>query len=346
MSHRASVRLCLGLATALVIQFSLSIFGQLLPEQISRESARLKQIATEIGYEDKADQDNLLQEIETLNLATQKGLEHYALHRLYRVWPMTSAYEAMKVNDKIDNKDLDGFEKHWKAAGVELTEQEKQVSLKKLATQPLLVRALGESALTQVHPLYQSSELFGQNTAPIYGRHYLGLAQGNLTFTLYCQNLNLPKPASSPALRSFAPELKKLEAQVIKDYSQPESKEFNTIYIVANVTLKQAWDLEKEKRYAGELFQLLEATRVMGFVAAKAKDPQPLADQQAQLAQWKQRLKTASGDQSLGLMFLEQAEYVQGVFSKSNNPDDLRRSTAVLEHVLPLYASLLKVKTP
>ena len=80
---------------------------------------------------------------------------------------------------------------------------------------PAAARAVGETALFQVRPFYESSLEYGRSTMPDAGLFYLGSAQAARDLARTSRTLSAPARDAAPPLRSLAPELDALEGELL-----------------------------------------------------------------------------------------------------------------------------------
>jgi len=198
---------------------------------------------------------------------------------------------------------------------------------------PAAVRAEAEAALPQARNYYDTSLEYGRATMPWSGFFYLGVAQAQRDFVAFCRTLSERTDLEAPPLRSLAPELDALEADLLKAYRPPASIDRHSEFIGASAALKEARELDAAGLRYGALLRYLQAAmRVFTLRAdAPAPDPEGLP---ARLEALDTRLRTGKVDHSIGRLYLETAQA---------NP---AFAEAIARDVLPRYFAALTPAPP
>ncbi len=210
--------------------------------------------------------------------------------------------------------------------------------------QPAAARAVGETALAQVRPFYESSLEYGRSTTPDAGLFYLGSAQAARDFVRMSRTLSVAPKGAPPSLRSLAPELDALEGELLGTYRPPVSIERHPEFIAASSTLNDARRLDAAGLRYGALLRYLQAAqRTRLLRSSPAVDPAALGKS---LREMEGRLASAKGDQSLGRIFLESAAEdlagAKGAPPGTTTPRPGAAAAAVLQDVMPRYFAALE----
>jgi hypothetical protein len=175
----------------------------------------------------------------------------------------------------------------------------------------------------------------------------MGQAQGNAAFAKFTSTVSLTKSSAAFPLRSYLPELRKLQDKTNAAFKPPRSIELHSRFIALNSTLKLAEELDAQKFYAGALYQYLEASRHFGMLDVPPLDAAQQSTLKADIAAARKKLAASKQDDSLALLFVERAES-QIAHSDGSAPsaDEWRSARVILDHVLPAYFAALKPASP
>jgi len=239
---------------------------------------------------------------------------------------------------------LDAYQAEWGKVSVRLTALDKDAHAKDWGRTPLAIRALGEAAEGRAIPLLEGGLGFATSSGPDEGLLYVGEAEGEADFASFCAALNAAG-ARTPAftLRSFLPELQKLQEKTNAAFQPPKSIELHPRFIALNSAIKLARELDASRFYAGALYEYLEATRHYGMLDARPLD----AEQKARLLrllpiEWK-KLDSAASDDSIAQLFVERAEsYVRHADGSASSEDEWRGAQVIVDQVLPAYYAAQK----
>lgn len=303
-------------------------------DTVSAEVARVKGVLLTLKLSDdetKALQDLLNQAEEAL----QSGHLYYGLFVLHAARGNVLSFEYRKLHAEIEKGGIAAFEQQWRLLGKKVAKDEQLIERKLSQARPLIVKALIERALTQVGPYYQSGRLYGLNTTVSNGLFYLGQVEANLSAALFNESLVINETKPAIKLRSLEPELKRLESEILESYRKPGAAERQLLYNRVNSTLKVAWELNAERRYAGALLQYLSAARFLLLIIPPA--PDSLDPLKAQGELWRAKLASENRDHSIGQMLLEMARFAIDRAEKSSDKEASAQAAVVLNHVLPRY---------
>jgi hypothetical protein len=283
--------------------------------------------------------------------ALDAGRRWLALQRLASVAVNLdgSAYlQQRTINQRTEAAD---FEKEWTRIGEVLQKELAPIppeSLQGIA--PAAVRAVGETALFQVRPFYESSLDYGRSTMPDAGLFYLGSAQAARDLAEKSRALSVPSKEAPPPLRSLAPEIDALEAELLATYRPPVSIERHSEFIGASSMLNDARKLDAAGLRYGALLRYLQAA--LRTATLKASPAADLSALRARLPEMTRRLDARGVDHTVGRIFLEAAE--EDLASAPSAPPGGGgappppgvTTAVVFEDVLPGYFSALEPARP
>lgn len=330
-SNRRTVR-----AGILCLLLPVNIFASQPADQIAAEISRTKQVAVAL----KIPEETAKQYQSELNNAEQylrSGYRLLGLYQLQLIQLSLMADEFRLSKSDLQKKGMDAFEQDWRRMGVELTARERRVAYRQSPRLPAAVKAMIESALTQIRPYYTSGRLYALNTTINDGLIYLGRSWASAEFALFGQQLRFTETPPPLRLRSLAPEIARLEAEVVRSYSQPGATAEQLSYIRANVTLKMAQELDREKRYYGALHQYLAAARLFATITLPEKTPS-LDELKAESEKLRVRLDSGNVDHSIGLLYWQIAQSsIDRAAEGINAEENIKRAAVIFSSVLPCY---------
>jgi hypothetical protein len=316
--------------------------AQTASDQLTGELARLRQEMKKIPDADE-EWKSIRPDIEGLLAAAEGDLkagrlytavESLGLGRHYLLASLSRQSHAALSND------MDGFLAEWTGGDHELAAGEETYRAGGWGNVPAAVRALAESELGQVRPLYHASRDYAYLTSAGTGFHYLGESRAALDFASFSRTLRFDGPAGTIAPRSVASEIQKLRARIVAAYQPPHSIDDHRDFIRVHATLKLATELDQAALYYGALYSYLRALRVFSVMEGQwASAPPPdAAHLRNAAAGAAARLEAAGIDNSIGALFLQQA---QRAIEKTQAPEgsaaDSRTAAALLDQVLPAY---------
>jgi len=341
-------RLHLALLLSVVLAFSAA--AQDAKSQLKAEIGHLKQSLQEkpLKNPDFPDiQSMVTGAVNSASEALDSGNLYLALERLLQAEDLF--HGARAVVDKTDSvkSSFPAFETEWQKASQNLNALNAEARKKDWRFSPLAVRALSETAEGRSIPLLEGGRGFASSTKPADGLFYIGQAQGEAVFAKFTAALLLTGNSSSFPLRSYLPELQKLQEKTNAAFKPPASIDLHARFIALNSALKLAEELDSQKLYAGALYQYLEATRHFAMLQAPPVDAAQQSVVKANLAAALKKFAASNQDESLAQLFLERAES-QTVHPDGSVPtaDEWRSARVILDHVLPAYFTAKKPASP
>jgi hypothetical protein len=331
-----------------------------------RAGAKTDPLATEVARLDSFLRDNratdeLWQDVKTstepalarTQAALGAGRRWLALQRLGSVSVNLDAAAYVQQRPADQRKEVAAFEKEWERMGDALRKELAPLPVDALqGVTPAAVRAVGETALFQVRPFYESSLDYGRNTMPDAGLFYLGSAEAARDLATRSRTLSVPSNDGAPPLRGLAPEIDALEGKLLATYRPPVSIERRSDFIAASSTLNDARRLDAAGLRYGALLRYLQAAlRTTALETSPAAD---LSVLRARLPEMERRLAAPGVDHTVGLIFLEAAEEdLSAAASPSPSPPaggapppPGATAAAVLADVLPRYFAALEPARP
>ena len=276
--------------------------------------------------------------------AVRAGRRLYALHRLAAAHESLSA--SAYVESQPEKPGAAEFEAAWKREGDQLRDALAPPSsglFKGIGE--AAVRGVAQAASMQVRIYYDASIDYGRNTAPESGLYYLGVARAEQELVSLCRRLGrVGEDRPAPPLRSLAPELDRLQSDVLAAYRPPASVEKHREFIALGATIKEARELDAAGLREGALYRYLQA--VLRFAVLRGPAPQqPPEELIAQrLQEMARRAADRQSDHSIAALFMEQADA-----EAARAPGDAAsRATrdAIVTDVLPRYFDALRPASP
>lgn len=344
-------RLCkLVVALAVFGAFTSLASEQDAKSQIKAEIDRLQQSLKEkpITDPDYAPLGSMAsQSLQGAAAALESGKLYVSLEQLLQAEDFLQGARFPVEKAQAVKAGLPAFEAEWNKVSQILTAYDHEVRQKNWSASPAALRALSETSLGRSVPLLEGGRGFAVSTKPSDGLLYLGQAQGEAAFAQFSATLSLPRNASPFLLRSYLPELQKLQQKTNAAFKPPRSIELHSRFIALNSTLKLAEELDAQKFYAGALYQYLEAIRHFGML-----DP-PLIEAARQsavkdaIAAALKSLAASKQDDSIAQLFLERAQsQTAHVGGFAPSADEWRSAQVILDQVLPAYHEAQKPAAP
>ena len=239
---------------------------------------------------------------------------------------------------------FEAYQAEWGKVSVRLTALDKDAHGRDWGHSALAIRALAEAAEGRAIPLLEGGLGFAIANGPSDGLFYVGEAEGEADFAAFSASLKTAgEKATGFPLRSFLPELQKLQEKTNAAFQPPKSIELHPRFIALNSAIKLAEELDASRFYAGALYEYLDAVRHYGMLEARPLD----ADQKARLLrqlpiEWK-KLDRAANDDSIAQLFVERAEfYVRHADGSASSEDEWRGAQVIVDQVLPAYYAAQK----
>ena len=282
------------------------------------------------------------------------GRPYVSLEEMASAWDSLRGTEGatQKTGEQLLKEGQAGVQAELKKMQIELTALEKQATQKNWDAAPVALLALAEKAISQTQTFREGAQGFAnlndmeKKALPdnyASALYYDGEGKGQAEFSAFCSTLDLPRKDGAFPLRSILPELQKLQALVTAAYRPPSSVEHHADFIRLNATLKVASELDAAKRYAGALYQYLDATQQFALLYAAV----PAAANQSQLRKSLQKVSVdlagSQQDNSIAQLFLERAE---AWLTRSPNAAGWANADSIAEQVLPAYFGVLKASAP
>ena len=275
--------------------------------------------------------------------ALDSGKPYLSLEKLLQAEDLLQGARILEEKSEAVKSGFPAFEAEWEKTSKNLAALDQEARQRNWARAPVALEALSESAQGRSIPLLEGSRGFATSTKPRDGLFYMGQAQGVAAFAKFASTVSLTKSPASFPLRSYLPELQKLQEKTNAAFKPPRSIELHSRFIALNSTLKLAEELDAQKSYAGALYQYLEAARHFGMLDAAPLDTAQQSALTAGIASARKRLAASRQDDSLALLFVERAES-QIAHSDGSAPaaDEWRSARVILDQVLPAYFAARK----
>ena len=197
-----------------------------------------------------------------------------------------------------------------------------------------------------MRPLYQGGRAFAVATGPKDGVYYLGEAKANGEVALFCRSLRFDGSSQPLAVRSYIPEIDRLQEKVRAVYQPPLSIDRHSEFISLNSTLKLARELDAAKLYYGALYQYLVALRLYSVLDPAAPPPPDLAAMRDLIVQQRKQSSKEPADSSIREFLLQQAE-ARLAGGGAAKPEERAKAQAIVAQVIPAYfGTLEKVSAP
>jgi hypothetical protein len=279
--------------------------------------------------------------------ALDSGKLYLSLEKLLQAEDLLQGARVIEEKSDAVKSGFPAFEAEWEKASKNLAALDQEARQRNWGRAPVALQALSESAQGKSIPLLEGSRGFATSTKPRDGLFYMGQAQGNAAFAKFTSTVSLTKSSAAFPLRSYLPELRKLQDKTNAAFKPPRSIELHSRFIALNSTLKLAEELDAQKFYAGALYQYLEASRHFGMLDVPPLDAAQQSTLKADIAAARKKLAASKQDDSLALLFVERAES-QIAHSDGSAPsaDEWRSARVILDHVLPAYFAALKPASP
>lgn len=313
--------------------------GQEAKSQINSEIERLQESMREkpISIPGFPDINSMVAgSLKAASEALESGKLYLSLEKLLQAEDLLQGGRLVADKAEAVKSGFPAFEAEWERASRNLNTLNEETRKKGWQSRPLALQALAETAQGMSVPLLEGGRGFAVSTKPSDGLFYLGQAQGEATFARYVSSVSLARNSAPFPLRSFLPELQKLQQKTNAAFQPPRSIQLHDRFIALNSALKLAEELDAQKFYAGALYQYLEATRHFAMLDALPVDTAHQSALLADLATARKKFASSKQDDSLAQLFLERAES-QTAHADGSAPsvDEWRSSRVILDQVLP-----------
>lgn len=267
-----------------------------------------------------------------------KAKRYFAgIEELGRAWVLLESLHCVNENKESSTKGLAKFEAEWEksATTLEASNTEPPPS----ANLPAAVVAFAETGRDKTTALLQAARPYASATDASTGFYYLGSARGTEAFARFCSSLELPRKGRALRFRSVLPELLGLQKRVLNVYKPPRSIDRHADFIRLNSTLKLAFELDANTRYAAALFQYLDAVQQFSVIEMAAPGPTEKSRLSREIADRRMVLAHSQRDDSIAQLFIERT---QSIIASDPTPETWKNVKSVAAHVLPAYFAFLK----
>lgn len=348
------------LVFGVVVGLSSLIAGQMSANPSSQSAGAIEQIKAEISHlqlslkekpvsdkdfaEIAAAADNMLKEAAA---ALSGGQVYLSLEKLGRAEDYLQAARHGADKSEVEKGGLPAFESQWGKVSLRLTALDREAHARDWKRAPLALRGLGEAAQGRAIPLLDGGRGFATANGPKDGLAYIGQAEGEADFAVFCASVELSSKPANFQLRSFLPELQKLQEKTNAAFQPPKSIDLHSRFIALNSAIKLAQELDASKFYAGSLYIYLEALRNYGLLDASPLDAAQQARVKQDVADARHKLAASPADDSIAQLFLERAEsYTAHADGSAPIADEWRSARVILDQVLPAYYAAQKPAAP
>lgn len=319
MNGESRVRTVAGVGLAVLAFVAAGISATGRQKEISTEVRQIRQEASRVVPDARrADPDARLARAEA---AIDAGRLYLALFEFEGAFETTKAFGFVRESSAVHT--TADFSARWQALGSPAA-----APASAAPSIPLVVEALAASAESRAAATYRASLPYAQDTNIEAGLYYLGESQAFGAFASYARSIAWPSAGRAPRLRSIAPELEALDAEVTSAYERMTREQHST-YVMTSVTLKRARALDESGHFGGALLEYLIARYRFAPLRPGAPADAPAAQR---IAAERARLE-AGTDHSIARFFVEMAEA-----AAVREDASVRRAAAVIvDDVLPAY---------
>lgn len=267
-----------------------------------------------------------------------RGLEELATARL--------PFRITEISQTVPAASMSRLDADLRRARVELAAYNREARAPRQAARPAALRALAEALASRAQGLLDASRPYGAASGPDAGVNVLAQARATAELSGFCSSLPAARPGAPLPLRSWEPELQRLQKQVDDAFQPPRSIELHPQFIRLNATLKAARELDGERLFAGALYRYLDAVQQLAALeAAAVPDAAGQARLRAELAARTAEAGRSRGDDSVLRLFLERALFATGG-GAAPGADDWKQAAAIAERVVPAYRAVLAGPPP
>ncbi|HET7618905.1 MAG TPA: hypothetical protein VFK20_10380 [Vicinamibacterales bacterium] len=252
------------------------------------------------------------------------GHIYLALHVVEPAWVRQSAERFVREHEKV--RTPDGFRAEWNRVRATLPDRAPA------RAQPLLLTALHDAARARCEPTLNGSLPYFEEIDARDGLYYLGEARALAQLAAFYAELPMSPAGTTPALRSLAPEIGELYANVAAMHRTADERS-RTAFVPISTSLRLASLLNDEHAYAGALLELLLAR----YQAALLVTPVAAADGARERLARVSRTLDDGRDHSIAALFMQMAAlHLSGAL-----PPGPRGAAAIADEVLPAYLTII-----
>ncbi|HTT17713.1 MAG TPA: hypothetical protein VMG82_02130 [Candidatus Sulfotelmatobacter sp.] len=279
--------------------------------------------------------------------AANAGQLYLSLEKLGQAEDLLRGARSAADKAEVEKTGLPAFEERWGKASLRLTALDKDAHHREWKDSPLAIRALAEAAQGRAIPLLEGGRGFATATGPKDGLFYVGQAEGEADFSIFCASLKLERKPVAFQPRSLLPELRTLQQKTNAAFQPPKSIDLHSRFIALNSQIKLAEELDSSRSYAGALYAYLEAVRHNGMLDAPTLDAATQEKLKNDVTSATKKLNASSSDDSIAQLFLERAaSYTTHPDGSPPSADEWRGARVILDQVLPAYYASQKPATP
>jgi hypothetical protein len=275
----------------------------------------------------------------------KKGRRFFGFHILALIRPSLAASKFV-ADHPTEAQQLALFEQEWRKLGKDLAPVLEGKERPELTGYPAAVRAAAEASYSEIKVYYDASVEYGRNTQANYGVYYLGSAEAQYDFTKFCKTLRSDATYKPITIGNFKNEIDSFEDTLLAAYKPPVSIDQHPIFIRVSAMIKQARELYDAGSYNGALYRYLEA-RYRYFRALEPGKGINAEEAAKRAKELESRLDQNSGDNTIGLLFVEMA--LSEAEDVSPNSQGGTNARVIFDDVLRHYFSTLepaKVQPP
>jgi hypothetical protein len=360
-------RLAVGILAMVIHLTSVAICSEATAdEQVRGRIAQVKKTFQSLKSppEDRA---AVIARLKNVEAALAAGHIYLSLQILEPIWAGVMSKNFATSRAIIEKQGLRAFHREWTRCGTDLKAKEDLLDKDLIARLPTAVRGLIQIDRTTSRTYYEVSNTSGENFGLGAGLRYMGLADAQLDFALFCQRLNLPSPSPKVGLRSLQTEIEQLESRVVESYTRHDTPELVEDNIALSSNLELAGQLNKLGRFEGALIAYMDTMLKLGLLDLPAVPSDQAASLELRLDKLSARLREGDLDNSVGLLYWSmaktaladsRAEAVSaaaagGAASSAGSEQEaaaagsaeqtlkLRRAAVLVDHVLPAYFSYI-----
>jgi hypothetical protein len=315
-------------------------------DQIKSEIARLEQSLKDHPLSDpdlKSLATMVTDSLKSASDALAGGHIYLALEKLGQAEDLLEGARVAADKSDVEKNGLPAFESRWGKASVRLTALDKDAHARDWRNAPLAIRALAETAQTRAIPLLEGGRGFATANGPKDGLFYVGEAEGEADFSVFCASLKSDATVAGFKLRSLLPELHILQEKTNAAFRPPKSIDLHPRFIALNSQIKLAEELDSERFYAGALYAYLDAVRHYGMLDAPPLDAAAQDQLKRDIAAANAKLAASPSDDSIAELYLDRAaSYIAHPDGLTPSPDEWRGARVILDQVLPAYYAAQK----